>query len=182
MSTTLPSSVDLSGSTSEAESATTSTTETANSLTIPDSAQLTVDFTYAVTSQGPAKNPYVAVWVEDAGGELVATVALWLLQSQKGVKWLNELRRWDSVDGSSETIEMISSATRTPGDYQLLWDGLAMDGSRVQAGEYYVCIEAAREHGPYSLIREQVNLGSDGFDLTLANDGELTDATVSYSV
>lgn len=167
---------------SETSANTTSTVETVSGQLIPASAQMSIDFTYSVTSQGPAKNPYVAVWLEDADGDLVATVALWLLQSQKGLRWVSDLRRWDSVDGSSETIDTISSATRTPGDYQLLWDGGGVDGSLVAAGEYFVCIEAAREHGPYSLIREQVTLGSDGFDLALPDDGELTDATVSYSV
>ncbi len=170
--------------TSTSQQTTTTTSVATNSGdSVPASAQMAIDFAYQVTSsQGPAHNPYVAVWIEDQDGELVTTIALWLLQSQKGLRWVNELRRWDSVDGSSETIDTVSSATRTPGDYSLLWDVTDSDGAKVAAGDYFVCIEAAREHGPYSLIREQVTLGTEPLDLTLGGDGELADATVTYAV
>lgn len=159
------------------------TTTQDSGTTIPEAAELSIEFTYDVTSsQGPAHNPYVAVWIEDETGDLVTTLGLWLLQTQKGLRWVNELRRWDSVDGTTQTIETISSATRTPGDYRLLWDMSYLDGSPVEGGDYYVCIEAAREHGPYSLIRERLSLGADAFEMALDDQGELADATVSYIV
>lgn len=85
------------------------------------------------------------------------TLALWFLQSQKGLRWLGDLRRWTSTDGSDATIS-ISGATRTPGEYALEWDMSNIDGTAVIEGTYYVCIEAAREKGPYSLIRERFDL------------------------
>lgn len=160
-----------------------STTTTAGgSAAIPTSARMAIDFTYSPTNSNRAANPYIAAWIEDTEGDLVVTVGLWLLQSQKGLRWVDELLRWNSVDGSSTTIDTISSATRTPGDYSLLWDGVDMDGLLVAVGDYYVCIESAREHGPYSLIREQLTLGDESFDLVLPADGELTNASVSYRV
>lgn len=170
-------------STTSSTETTTTTLDEASSTTVPSSAEMLVHFTYsASSSQGPVKNPYVAVWLEDSEGELAATVALWFLQSQKGTKWLSDLRRWYSVDGSQQTVDTISSATRTPGDYTVAWDGAGFDGSRVPEGDYYICIEAAREHGPYSLVRESITLANSSFDLRLPDDGELTDVAVSYVV
>lgn len=41
-----------------------------------------------------------------------------------------------------------------------------------------MCIEAAREHGPYSLVRGQVTLGDGDVTTELTPDGELSDATI----
>lgn len=148
----------------------------------PTGAELAVDFTYAASSSGgPVRNPYVAVWVEDAGGSLVATIALWFLRNQKGLRWLSDLRRWYAVDGSSDTIDTVSSATRTPGDYSVVWKGVSIDGTPVPQGDYYICIEAAREHGPYSLIRAPLTIAAVSFAQELAADGELSNATVEFT-
>lgn len=172
-----------SGATSTTTTAAPSTT-TATGASLPDGAELTVDFTYDAgsSSRGPVRNPYVAVWVEDGAGDLVATIALWFLQSQEGVRWLNELRRWATVDGSNATIDVISSATRAPGEYRVVWDGTTADGSRVAQGDYYIAIEAAREHGPYSLIREPIALGAEAFTAALTPEGEIADAAVSLAL
>jgi hypothetical protein len=45
-----------------------------------------------------------------------------------------------------------------------------------------VCIEAAREHGPYELIRESITLGTRPMQKSLADKGELTAASVAFSV
>lgn len=160
----------------------TATTTAASRAMLPDGAELVVDFTYEADSNGGVKNPYVAVWLEDEAGELVATIALWFLQSQKGLKWLSDLRRWATVDGSDSTIDAISSATRAPGSYQVAWDGTSIDGSRAPQGTYYIAIEAAREHGPYSLVREPVTITAEAFSQELEPEGELTDAAVTLVI
>ena len=176
------------GSTTAATAPTTTTTTSpttteapAPTTAIPTGGELVVDFTYEAdgTSTGGVKNPYVAVWLEDEAGELVATIALWFMQSRKGTKWLSDLRRWATIDGSDETIDAISSATRRPGSYSVVWDGTDIDGNRALAGDYFIAIESAREHGPYSLIREQIRLGAEAFSQTLEAEGELSSATVS---
>ena len=145
----------------------------------PAGTELIVDFTYAAASTSGVKNPYVAVWVEDEAGELAATIALWFLQSQKGTRWLSDLRRWTTVDGSDATIDVISSATRRPGSYTVVWDGTDIDGNPVPPGNYYIAIEAARENGPYSLIREEITIGEEAFSRNLESEGELSGATVA---
>lgn len=172
------------GATAAALAATAAPTETgtAPGTAIPIGSEVVVAFTYAASAsgQGPVRNPYVAVWVEDAAGELVATVALWFLQESKGTRWLSDLRRWYSVDGSQDTIEAVSSATRTPGDHQVVWDGSTIDGTQAPQGDAHICIEAAREHGPYSLIREAVTLGTEPVTVDLADVEELQDARLTY--
>ena len=92
---------------------TTSTVSQATAAALPAS-EMSIAFSYAASSGSRVRNPYVAVWIEDADGELVETVALWYLQSRKGQRWLSDLRRWYLVDGSDATIDTVSSATRTP--------------------------------------------------------------------
>lgn len=149
----------------------------------PSGGQLVVNFTFAAAAGGRVRNPYVAVWIEDATEALVQTVALWV-QAGKGERWVPDLKRWYSSAGTSaaDVVATTSSATRTPGAYSVAWDGSSADGSAVAAGTYFVCIEAAREHGPYELIRSPITIGNGGFELPLSDNGELTDASVVLSV
>ncbi len=146
---------------------------------VPDSAAMTIRFTFAAGDggRGPARNPYIAVWIETPAEELVTTVALWHLQQNE--RWLGELKRWYAF--GDQKGESVSGATRVPGQYTLQWD-CAVDGAKVGAGEYYVCIEAAREHGPYELIREPMTLGAAPAEATFPPDGELTAASAAYTV
>jgi len=163
---------------SNATAAPTTTTAAAGGALPPDG-ELVVRFTYRADSvDGRARNPYIAVWVEDDDGELVDTLALWFLQSRKGSRWLPDLIRWSSVDGSETTVNAVSGATRRPGDYSLAWDGTDINGSPATQGEYFICIESAREHGPHSLIREPLTLSGRAFTTALPAHGELTNASV----
>lgn len=166
----------------EAPTTTEATTTTHAGSGLPSGGEMVVDFTYEADGAGRILNPYIAVWVEDSTGDLVDTIALWFLQSTKGERWLSDLIRWSSVDGSSTTVDTISSATRTPGDYSLVWDGTDTTGVSVPDGDYFICIEAAREHGPYSLIREAISLAGESFDVQLADQGELKNASVQVVV
>lgn len=145
------------------------------------SGEVTIDFTYAASGGGQAHNPYLAAWVEDAEGNLVDTLAVWYEQSRKGTRWLNELSAWAQADGSSESLDAVSGATRTPGDQSLLWDLTDLEGDAVDAGTYTVYVETAREHGPHSLISQEITVGSSATTATLTSDGELTGGTVAFT-
>jgi len=144
---------------------------------LPASAKAEIAFTYAATGNGMQRNPYIAVWIEDGSGALVQTVSLWHLQRQD--RWLNELKRWYQVSGGSDTG---SSATRVAGSYTVAWDGSVAGGGRATAADYYVCIESAREHGTYSLVREKVTFGTSGAKTSLGDNGDLSKISVSYTV
>lgn len=153
---------------------------TAGGATLADSAELTIDFTFTPSGDGRVRNPYIAVWVEDASGSLVRTISLWYRADES--KYLRELSRWNSVDGSDATLDTVSGATKAAGSYSLVWDGTDTDGARVAQGDYVVCIEAAREHGPYELVTAPITLGGESFELDLGADGELTAAVVQFVV
>ena len=91
----------------------------------------------------------------------------------------NQPMRWYTVSGG---FEVNTGPTRVPGTYSLQWDGVGREGAKVPSGQYYLCIEAAREHGPYELIREPVVLGAEAVSKQLTPQGELTAASVSYQV
>ncbi|MCX7621629.1 MAG: DUF2271 domain-containing protein [Acidimicrobiales bacterium] len=169
------------GATSSTRVLATSTTPTSSNTANSVRGTLAIRFTYAVVGGGSRfNNPYVAVWIEDNDQHLVATVALWYLQGQKGSRWLPELRRWYQAS-SATRAQTVSGPTRAPGTYSVTWDGTTADGSGVAQGAYAVCIEAAREHGPYSLIRQSVTIGNQSFKTDLPSNGELTDASIEFT-
>lgn len=147
---------------------------------IPTGASLTIDFTFTADGGGRVRNPYVAVWIEDTQGALVKPIAVWYRERE--AKYLDKLSRWATVDGSDTTLQTVSSATKPAGSYSLVWDGTDGSGAPVVQGDYVVCVEAAREHGPYDLVSAAVTLGADGFTTDLGADNELTAVAVTYAV
>lgn len=154
---------------------------------LPGTARLSVTFTYEAASTGAGeggrrggmvRNPYIAVWVEDAAAELVATVALWHLQGGED-RWLTDLTAWYDASGGVETV---SSATRTPGTYTVAWDCTDDSGRRVPPGEYRLYIESAREHGPYQIVDHALALGGTGQEWALQPSGEIVAASAAYTV
>jgi hypothetical protein len=129
--------------------------------------------------------PYVAVWLEDAKGQPVRTLSLWY-QSGKGNRWLPDLKRWFKTEESRKSSDggdltaTISGPTREPGVYKLVWDGKNDKKALVDQGEYFICIESAREHGPYQLIRERLDFAGTAFNKTLTGNEEIKGASVVY--
>lgn len=125
---------------------------------LPSNMQLDISFVIKPPSDtGRYHKPYVVVWVEDANGEVVKTISLWSMQEEKGKKYLPDLRKWYR---NAKNPDAKSSATRSPGQYSLIWDGLNEKGSRAQQGEYTVFVEVARERGPYGRVRIPLTLGA----------------------
>ena len=77
-------------------------------------------------------------------------------------------------------VDAMSGPTRSPGSYQVAWDG-RVDGAPAPSGNYFVCVESARERGPYSLIRQSVALTGSTQQQNLSNDGELVDASMAVT-
>ncbi|KEF35196.1 hypothetical protein RDMS_03940 [Deinococcus sp. RL] len=142
---------------------------------------MVLDITFSVATQasGRVKRPYVAVWIEDAAGKPVRTLSVWAQTSGRGPRWIPDLRRW--YRANAELLDTVSSATRNPGTYAVAWDGKTDRGSLAPRGDYFVCVESAREHGPYSLVRGAVSLGTAAFRKDLGRDGDLEAVRVSYA-
>lgn len=127
--------------------------------------------------RGGYRRPYVAVWIERPSGESVRTLALWIERT----RWLPDLRRWYRLHrGHDDWIDAMSRATRRPGSYELVWDGLDDDGRAIEPGEYVVAIEAAREHGTYQIMRQRVSVGRAAFTHALDGNAEFAGASVSF--
>jgi len=168
------------GSTADTGAATTQATTPADPF--PKGAELQVNFTFT----GSGRNPYIAVWIEDAAGGLVQTIALWFRRSES--RYLSQLTRWYDAEstllnnGGTDNLDALASASRAAGSYQVVWDGTDVDGNLVSKGNYVLCIEAARERGPYQVATGPITIGTSGFTTTLADNGELSAMVVTFAV
>jgi hypothetical protein len=127
--------------------------------------------------------PYVAVWIEDQDKFPVRTIALW---TQKP-KYIPDLKTWyrdeqvrSAADGGSDLADAIAGATRAAGKYSVKWDGRDVKGKPVKAGKYTVCIEAAREHGTYQIIRHEMDFSGAPKQINLPGNTELSSASLDY--
>ncbi|WP_038055438.1 DUF2271 domain-containing protein [Thermus amyloliquefaciens] len=143
----------------------------------PQGMELRVSFAY----EGGGfryRAPYVAVYVEDERGNLVRTLGLFLMPG-KGERWWNSLRRYFGLS-DLERMRTLSGPTRPPGRYAVAWDGRDERGKPVVQGAYHVCVEYAREHGPYELFRERVEIGDKPFQRAYPLQGELKEVVLDY--
>ncbi|MFM1945441.1 MAG: hypothetical protein RI897_4423, partial [Verrucomicrobiota bacterium] len=154
----------------------------ANPSTWNPNSELTLELELARPSNARAPRPFVAVWIEDADGFPIRTLALWF----NGPRWLPDLRSWYQGDQMRSLVEeanlvdSISSATRSPGKYKLKWDGKDNAGQYVKTGQYTLLIETAREHGTHQLIRQKLNLTNPPLEANLETNIEIANARISY--
>jgi hypothetical protein len=135
--------------------------------------------------QGRAERPFLAIWIEDKDKLPVRTLTV--LYRDREARYLAELRAWYRADRlramaeGTEILGSVSSATRAPGRYTFKWDMKDEQGKPVKPGPYTVCIEAAREHGTYQLMRQAMDFaGADKQVNVPINGVEVTTATLDY--
>jgi hypothetical protein len=144
--------------------------------------ELTVSLELARIEGARARRPYVAVWIEDKDRFPVRTLGLWYQKP----RWLPELRAWnrdDKIRAAAEHRDItpsVSSATRPPGKYTLKWDGKDNAGNLVKAGTYTVNIEAAREHGTYQILRQEMEFQGTPKQIDLKGGTEISAASLNY--
>ncbi len=101
-------------------------------------------------------------------------------------QWLPDLKRWYAGDqerkrtDKKELLFTIARPTRQAGKYKVIWDGKDDRGKLLPAGEYTISIEAAREHGTYQSIRQQVTLSEKPFTEELKGNVEIRSASIEY--
>ncbi len=119
--------------------------------------KLEVAFSLPKLDVDPYHRPYVAVWVETIERTPVVTLAVW----HEKDTWLKDLRQWWRKIGRSESgkLDQVTGATRKPGQYVVVWDGVDNAGNLVAAGEYLLNIESVREEGGRSYTREKITVG-----------------------
>ncbi|MBI1760222.1 MAG: DUF2271 domain-containing protein [Acidobacteria bacterium] len=144
--------------------------------------ELAINFELARLDDMRARRPYVAVWVEDKDHFPVRTIALWYQKP----RWLPDLKSWShgdrmrSMAEGTDLASSVSSATRSPGKYTLKWDGKDNSGKFVAPGKYTVFIEAAREHGTYQLMRQEMDFKGVAAQANLPGNTEITAASLDY--
>jgi hypothetical protein len=144
-------------------------------------AKMELEVAFEINNPGGFRynRPYIAVWLEDTKGQPVRTLGLWY-QTGKGNRWLPDLKRWFQANDGNDLATTISGPTREPGKYKLVWDGKNDKKTLVDQGEYFVCIESAREHGPYELIRERLEVAGTPFNKALTGNDEIKGVSVAY--
>jgi thiamine biosynthesis lipoprotein len=151
-----------------------------------DRFELAVDFEIASQEGFRYHRPYVAVWVEDPAGKRVRTLSLWVNTNGRGPRYIRELRRWivgerEQEDaGGPDLVASMSGATRPPGQYSVVWNGRDDRGTLVEQGPYRIVIEAAREHGSYQLMQQDLTLGAKPVAADLSGNQEIGRARVEY--
>lgn len=128
---------------------------------------------------GGAKRPFVAIWIEDAAGKVVRTVALWAPMREQ--KYIPEMTSWfRKINGDWDLIASLSRATRAPGKYTINWDGLNDAGKPVPQGDYVINVEINREHGGHTTQKAAIKAGSEAATVDLKATSESEASAITY--
>ncbi|WP_415891112.1 DUF2271 domain-containing protein [Neptuniibacter sp. SY11_33] len=116
-----------------------------------------IELTIPQIATSKYQRPFVAVWVEQKGQrKAVSTISVWFDDK----KWLKDIRRWWRKAGRyGQAVDGVTGATRAPGGYTLKWDGTDNQGKELPEGEYTLYLEAVREHGDRTLLKQKIALG-----------------------
>jgi len=158
------------------------TPQTAKSGAWPNGFQVTLALTLKTPTAGGGgkqrvKRPYVAVWIEDADGKRVRTVAVWGNQR----KYMPDLREWWKVAREDEQwAASITRATRSAGSHRIAWDGLDDKGGPLPAGTYTVVLEVNREHGTYCIERGTIACAKTAAQGKIPASAEFAEAQVTF--
>lgn len=136
-----------------------------------------VKITLPLTPGRAAKRPYVAVWVEDASGRLVRSIALW---GNKYKYYADLSTAWSLTRGDQKPFHSVTRATRPAGKYELVWDGLDNDNRPVPKGTYLITVETNQERGTYAKQAGTVVLGDMPASITLPATANFDPVVVQY--
>lgn len=124
----------------------------------PVAATGTINVTLPQLKVAEYHRPYVAIWLEPAGGGAARTLAVWYEVkkggNEPGTKWLSDLRAWWRKGGKSLKMpaDGISGATKAPGTYAI---PLPAD---IKPGNYVLNVEAARETGGREVVTVPISV------------------------
>ncbi len=145
--------------------------------------ELAITFTIGDPRGGMrARRPYVVVYIDDAEANPVRTVSLWA----QDASWVRDLRRWyrgdrarAAVQGTS-LLSTVTSPTRNPGRYTVIWDGRDDMGELVSQGEHFVCLETIRQGSSDYFTRQPFTLGSTPFVAQMEPYGTFQDIELEF--
>ena len=124
--------------------------------------------------------PYLAIWGENESMKPVRTLALWYNKD----RYLVEMKAWyrmaEAFSDAAGFAHSNASATRSPGKYTFNSNGKDDAGKLVPPGKYTVYIEAAREHGTYQLMRQEMDFNGAPAKVDLKGNIEIAGASLDY--
>jgi FAD:protein FMN transferase len=136
-----------------------------------------VTITLPLTAPRSSKRPYLAVWVDDASGKLVRMLAIW---GDKSKYWADLSTLWAHTQGHVDQFRSVTRATRPPGRYDLVWDGLDNDRKPVPLGSYRITVETNQEHGAYAKQTGTIEIGDSPTSVTLPATTNFDAVVVRY--
>ncbi len=123
------------------------------------------------------ERPYLALWIEDANGKLVTTLAVWGNER----KYLRDLTAWWRIAGNDAAlVKSVTRATRPVGKYSFTWDGTDQAGKPVPQGKYTLNIETAFEHGGHVTKSAVLPCTTEKSTTTLAESKHFASTTIDY--
>lgn len=101
--------------------------------------------------------PYIAIWLEDANGQVAATLSIWYavhLKDEEGEKWLKDIRQWWRRAGRALELpaDGLSSPTRPPGANKVEFKSDSGPLTKLAPGDYTLVVEASREVGGKEMV------------------------------
>jgi thiamine biosynthesis lipoprotein ApbE len=127
--------------------------------------------------RGRVHRPYVAVWVESTTSRLVRILAFWANKA----KYFSELSSFWNIAGKAQNLLYSTArATRDPGRYQLVWDGLDNDHKPAPRGTYRIVVETNQEHGVYAKQAGAIACDSSPANLTLSATANFQSVIIQY--
>jgi thiamine biosynthesis lipoprotein ApbE len=145
----------------------------------PEGRQVTLTITLPMPNEGKKyRRPYVAVWIENADGKPVRSIAVW----GNSRKYLRDLSDWwKFAREDDEVVKAVTRATRGPGKYTLAWDGKDDKGKPLPQGTYTIQVEVTREYGRHLSQTGKIECKADDARLTLDKNAETEATVVEYT-
>ena len=121
--------------------------------------------------------PYVAIWIEDANGKYINTLAVWGNER----KYLREMTGWWRIGANdANLVKSVSRATRPVGKYSFAWDGTDQSGKPVPQGKYMVYVETAYEKGGHVVSSGTIDCGAGKSTGTVASTRHFDAVPVTF--
>ncbi len=141
--------------------------------------EVTIDLKIAQPKSSKYRRPYVAIWIEDGGGKVVRFLTVWGPQ----VKYQRDLRAFWQVSKQAEEkdIDAVTRATRPPGEYKVIWDGLDNAGKTLPTGDYTILLDVAREHGTRVSMKKAIACKAVEATEKIAGNAEIESVALKYA-
>ena len=145
----------------------------------PEGFQVSVALELPKVGAGRYRRPYTALWVENAEGKAVRTLAVW----GNAPKYLKDLNDWWKIGkDDKDLIKAVTRATRGPGKYDLAWDGRDDKGNALGQGTYTIRIEVTREFGQHLRQSGKIECKANPTSVKVAMNAETGETVIEYGM